>query len=167
MSSPSDWDNHESALENEASEYQAPSCLAMRRTMELPWLWVGSSPDGKPAMVPSIFALIVLLVGAFLWMSAPAFATTLYAWRNADGSFVFTDNPRGAPPDVQVRVWDEWNPPESQPTLEPKPAPNAIAAVPPVEEFPDVVTQGEFAVRLVEELGLQDRPDRDRAADIL
>jgi hypothetical protein len=78
---------------------------------------------------------------------------------------MFTDNHKGAPPDVQVHVWAEANAPQSPPA--PEFAPNAIAAVPPIEEPRDVVTQGDFAVQLVEELGLKDRPDADEATDIL
>lgn len=117
-------------------------------------------------MPPSVFALVVLLVFSLPLMSASASATTLYTWRNTDGSVMFTDDPKGAPPDVQVHVWAEWDVPQSQPA--PESVPNAIAAVPPpMEESPDVVTQGEFAARLVEELGLEDGPDADEATGIL
>jgi hypothetical protein len=114
-------------------------------------------------MLPGTFTLAVFLGCTLLSLSASA--TTLYIWRNADGSFVFTDDPKGAPPNVQVRVWPERNVSPAQPT--PEPAPDAIVAVPPSEESPDVATQGEFVVRLVEELGLEDRANPDQAKDIL
>lgn len=45
-------------------------------------------------MFPSLFALTVLV--SLLSNVPPVFATTLYTWRNADGSIMFTDSPRGA-----------------------------------------------------------------------
>ena len=116
-------------------------------------------------MPPSPFSLAVLLVYSLPLIPTAVSATTLYTWRNADGTFMFTDNPNGAPPDVQVHVWTEEDVPPSHPA--PESTPGAIAAVPPVEGVPDMVTQGEFAIRLVEELGLEDRPDADEATDIL
>ncbi|MEW6681576.1 MAG: DUF4124 domain-containing protein [Nitrospirota bacterium] len=40
-------------------------------------------------------------------MSASASATTLYTWRNTDGSVMFTDDPKGAPPNVQVHRYGD------------------------------------------------------------
>ncbi len=119
-------------------------------------------------MFPSPFVLAILV--SLPSISTPISATTLYTWRSADGSIMFTDSPRGAPPDVQVRVWAEvesvpWPPtPPVTPESESTPAP-----VPPVllAETTQPVTQGEFAVQLAEELALGEHSDEDEAADLL
>ena len=119
-------------------------------------------------MFPSPFALAILV--SLLSISTPVSATTLYTWRDADGSIMFTDSPRGAPPDVQVRVWAKVESVPSPPTppvtpaLESTPVPD-----PPVigAQSAQPVTQGEFAVHLAEELALGEHSDEDEAADLL
>ncbi len=116
-------------------------------------------------MFPRVSLLAVLAL-SLLSVSAPVSATTLYTWHNADGSMTFTDDPTNAPPDAQVRVWAEV---DSRPSPAPEPAspPAEAAAAPTAERYSRAVTQGEFAVQLVEELGLDDQPDADAAADLL
>lgn len=81
-------------------------------------------------------ALVVLLPPV---PPTPASAATFYTWHESDGSVMFTDSPKGAPPGPPVSAG-----PGTQP-----------------------VTQGEFAVQLAEELGLSDDSDARAAADIL
>lgn len=72
--------------------------------------------------------LFTPLAVSLLLISVPADATTLYTWHNADGSITFTDDPKNAPPDAQVRVWADIA--FTPPTPEPEPTPTEVAAVP-------------------------------------
>lgn len=127
-----------------------------------------SLSTGRAVMFPSPFALAILV--SLLWISTPLSATTLYTWRNADGSIMFTDSPKGAPPDVQVRVWAEVESVPSPPTPPLTPESESTPASDlPVLVAPSAqpVTQGEFAVQLAEELALGEHSDEDEAADLL
>jgi hypothetical protein len=114
-------------------------------------------------MIPRI-VLSAGLVLALVQIASPASGTTLYTWRNADGSLMFTDDPRDAPPDVQVHVWADVDAPSTPPET---PVPISAPAPPISVNIPERATQGMFAMRLVSELGLRERSDADDAADLL
>ncbi len=89
------------------------------------------------------FAAVALLV------SLPALTladTSVYSWRNTDGSMAFTDNPALAPKSAKVAV-------RSYATSR--------------EDLSRSVTQREFAQRLTIELGLGDRLTAEQAAEVL
>lgn len=99
-------------------------------------------------------ALVIITAVALPWAIVNGRAqAAVYAWKDANGVMTFSDDPRQAPPGVPVEV---------------KPygrfaADTAVTARPAAQ-----ISQGEFALRLVIELGLAG-PDTDaeRAATIL
>jgi len=107
---------------------------------------------------------ITFLVLFSILRSAPAYSdTTVYTWKDVNGTVTYTDDPENAPNDVQVKILSQYT------TLDTvfEPEPTSTAAPPLPETSPQTVTQGEFAVQLVEELGLADEPTAEEAADLL
>lgn len=91
----------------------------------------------------SLLLLLAIMVG-------PTHAA-IYVWKDANGVTNFTDNPGTIPGGVKVEV-------------------RSYGAPEPVTEAsrpPEVVTQGEFAVRLATELGLGEGLTPVQAADLL
>lgn len=100
----------------------------------------------------------------FILISDPARSeTAIYAWQDVNGVIAFSDNPSNAPNDAQVKVLSQ----DSQPQTVSETVSAQLVAPQLPEPSPRVVTQGEFAVQLVEELGLADQPTAEEAADLL
>lgn len=109
-------------------------------------------------------SFITFLITLFILISSPAHsATPIYAWQDTNGVITFSDNPANAPRDAHVEVWAEYSNPQT------------VSETPPIETVPaevpeqslQVVTQGEFAIQLVRELGLGEQPSAKEAVDIL
>ncbi len=111
---------------------------------------------------PSLALLVVLLP----MMASPAYST-IYVWKDANGVNNATDDPRRIPSGVQVRTlsYDAVTPVKKE----------TLASVDDSETWipttdaktSDHVSQGEFAVLLVAELGLGDGLSPQAAADVL
>jgi len=109
-------------------------------------------------------SFVTLLVLFCMLISFPAYsATPIYTWQDASGTIVYTDNPENAPSNTQVKVLSKDSSPQtsSETGYTQTPAPQLP------ETSLGVVTQGEFAIQLVEELGLADVPTAEEAADLL
>ncbi len=89
----------------------------------------------------TVTAALLLIAPSLTWADS-----SVYSWRDADGTMTFTDNPALAPEGVKVDV---------------------RTYVSSREDFPRAVTQREFARRLAIELGLGDRFTAKQAADAL
>ncbi len=109
-------------------------------------------------------SLITFSVLVFILISAPAHsASTLYMWQDASGAISISDNPANAPSDAHLKVMSVYSNPQT--VSETDSTETVTPQVP--EPSPRIVTQGEFAIQLVEELGLGDEPTAEDAADIL
>ncbi len=125
-------------------------------------------PNKSPTWVKSAMfsrvSFITFWITLFLLVSAPAHsAMTIYSWQDASGVIAFSDNPANAPGDAQVEVLSEDSGP--QPVSETDSSETVAAQMP--ERPSRVVTQGEFAIQLVKELGLGEDPTAEEAADLL
>ena len=90
-------------------------------------------------------------------------AAAVYEWEDANGVITYSDNPEKAPSNVEVKILSQ----DSKPQTVSEPESVQIAAPELQEPSSRVVTQGEFAIELVEELGLADAPTADAATDLL
>jgi len=92
-------------------------------------------------------SLIILSVLLLTLMPDPAHSeTTVYAWQDESGALSFSDNPANVPSDAQMDVLLQGA--ETQ-TVSETGSTQVVVPQPP-EPLPMIVTQGEFAVRLVE-----------------
>lgn len=114
-------------------------------------------------MFSRLFLIPFLLLFLILISASASSATTVYTWQDASGVITFSDNPANAPGDVQVVVFSKD--PTPQALSDPNFAETSEAQS--TEQSAQVVTQGEFAIQLVEELGLGEEPNAEEAADIL
>lgn len=126
------------------------------------------SPTSKRMATLLRLSFISFLVLFPIFLSAPVHSeTTVYAWEDANGDITYSDNPGNAPSDARVKVLSKNTYPQT--VSEPVSEIGLAQAAPPQlpEPSPRVATQGEFAIQLVEELGLADAPTEDEAADLL
>ena len=114
-------------------------------------------------MFSRVFLFIFLFLSLILISASAPSATTVYTWQDANGIIAFSDNPANAPGDVRIEVFSKD--PTPQALSDPNMAETFEAQ--PSEQSTPVVTQGDFAVQLVEELGLSEEPNAEEAADIL
>src|ERR1700693_2640794 len=113
-------------------------------------------------MVPRVCFIILFGLSTFL-ISTPAHSTTIYTWKDTNGVVTYSDDPTPAPKGAQIRVLSDYSNPE---TGSETGSAETIAAQ--AAELPSqVVTQGEFAVQLVKEMGLGEAPTEKESADIL
>src|SRR5581483_2604210 len=106
----------------------------------------------------------------------------LYSWRDQNGVENFSNSRDNIPADAKVQVWTEKEPEpqaeKSNPAPSPPPPPSPSQAEnsapsplsPSVNSAPartEPATQGQFAVQLVEELGLDPQPTPEGAAGLL
>jgi hypothetical protein len=111
----------------------------------------------RKSLVLFFTALYIILY--IIMMSVPAHADgAVYSWQDADGVTTFTDDPSLAPSDAKVKVFQSSM--RSTASAE-TPAPSTPS------QPSQIATEGEFAVQLVEELGLSEDPTAGEAADIL
>jgi hypothetical protein len=118
------------------------------------------------------YPIFIRLIFAFIFiaqLSSPALAE-LYSWRDSEGVFHATDRRDKVPEGVKVDVWPDL------PPSPPAEAPQVMPSLPKTETLPKTslpateeseVTQGQFAVQLVRELGLEDNATPEGAADLL
>lgn len=115
-------------------------------------------------------SIIALLATLGSLVSSPA-GSTIYTWQDQNGVVSFTDDPKSAPSDAKVKVWSNDSAPQGAssnnsseiiPDATDKPIPEQMQAT-----APSPVTQGEFAVQLVTELGLGKQLGPEEAADLL
>lgn len=105
----------------------------------------------------------------------------IYSWRDQNGIENFSNSRDNIPPDAKVQVWTEKDPapPPEKPNAEPlisseepaEPENNSSnhsdRSSNPAPLKAERVTQGRFAVQLVEELGLGKQPTTEEAAALL
>lgn len=118
-------------------------------------------------MTYPIFIRLILAVLLLAALSSPASAE-LYSWRDSEGVLHATDRRENVPDNVKVDVWpDPPRPlsPEAPPAAPEPPQTETPLPAAAVEE--SEVTQGAFAVQLVQELGLGDEVTPEEAADLL
>jgi hypothetical protein len=127
--------------------------------------WFINKKAGSERNIMSSGESLTMLSVLFLaLMSSPASSeTTVYSWQDENGTLSFSDNPTNAPSDAESNVLAQGA--ETQTLSETVPTP--VVAPQPPEPAPTIVTQGEFAVRLVEELGLAEDPTEEEAAEFL
>jgi len=99
-----------------------------------------------------------------LFIAGPAHPTDyVYPWRDANGSIAFSDDPSIAPSNARVRVVSyDSDPVEKDDTGSTESASQNVA-----QPSSRTVTEGEFAIQLVRELGLGDPINAAQAAEIL
>jgi hypothetical protein len=107
----------------------------------------------------SRISYVALFAAFFILISYARSTASVYSWQDADGVVTFTDDLSKAPSDARIKILSADTRPESGST-EP-------AATPAPKQPSRVPTEGDFVVRLVEELGLSDNPTAEEAADIL
>lgn len=107
-----------------------------------------------------ILTLIVLTV---ILTSTPAQSNRLYSWKDIDGVLTFSDDPSYAPKGVRVEVVSDY--PDSLPATESNLIETEEAER--MEHSSVRVTQGEFALQLVKELGFSQRSTEKEAANLL
>ena len=126
--------------------------------------FVNKSVGSERNIMSSGGSLIILSALLLALMSNPARSeTTVYSWQDESGALSFSDNPANAPSDALMDILSHG---EEIQTVSETESTQIVAPQPP-EPVLMIVTQGEFAVRLVEELGLAEEPTADEAADIL
>ena len=110
-------------------------------------------------------SFITFLVLCYILLSVPAHAATQnYSWQDASGVITFSDIIANAPSDAQLTLFStEYSDPEA--VAETGLTETDAAEIP--ERPLMVVTQGEFAIQLVRELGLGKPSSGKEAADIL
>jgi hypothetical protein len=112
----------------------------------------------------SIVSLITFSILLFVLISAPAHsATSINSWQDANDVTTFSDNPTNTPSDAQVELLSENASLQTASETDP----TEMAAEPTLNQPLRVVTQGEFAIQLTEELGLGEDPTAEEAADVL
>src|SRR5262249_40436300 len=107
-------------------------------------------------------SFVVFLSVLFLKMALSAAAyseTSVYSWQDEDGVTTFTDDLSRVPSGAKVKVLQTSERPRTGST---KTTPGELPRQPV-----RIATEGEFAVQLVEELGLSEDPTEEEAADIL
>jgi hypothetical protein len=116
--------------------------------------------SGKP---PIVF----LALGLILMASPARSETTIYGWQDESGAISYSDDPTNVPSNAERKTLSQIVEQEaiSEPVSEP--GPTEIVAPSSPEPLPRTVTEGELAVRLVEELGLADDPTETEAIDLL
>ena len=110
-------------------------------------------------------SFITFLVQCYILLSVPAHASTPnYSWQDASEVITFSDITANVPSDAQVKLFStEYSDPEA--VAETGLTETDAAEIP--ERPLMVVTQGEFAIQLVRELGLGKPSSGKEAADIL
>src|SRR6266436_6411953 len=127
--------------------------------------WFVNKKDGSERNIMSSGTSLIMLSALFLtFMSSPASSeTTIYSWQEESGALSFSDNPTNAPSDAEMNVLAQG----AETQAFPETVSSQVVAPQPPGPAPMIVTQGEFAVRLVEELGLAEDPIEEEAADLL
>jgi len=142
----------------------APSTTTDKRRNIMAQSFLYNSPVPERIAMFSRVSFITLLITLFILLSSPAHSeTTVYSWQDANGVLAFSDNLAKAPNDVQVKVLSQDSKPQT--VFETGSAQTVAYQLP--ESSSRVVTQGEFAIQLVEELGLTDQSTAEEAADLL